>query len=396
MGDIGHVEVDKLEQIEQLEGKLASQTEEDKLMRSVLQNNKDRVDEGKMVNEAINNGLASFNPDMMFSQMVKNYQLAEQIFGERLIQLMSGYSPDYIRKNIRIPEFQRELQLRLKERKDKLKEDGVVDKEGKISDKGIELAGLVLYMEELENLMPRGSLGVNEHKKISHYGEPDSTRQFRTTDRFKDIAIRDSIKLAVRRGHTRLGVGDLKTIYRKSKGTVSIVYGLDASGSMKGQKLSTAKKAGVALAYQAINRRDKVGLVVFKNDAQDFIEPTLDFKRLLSHITTVRASRETNFTAMIRKSIELFPTGSSTKHLVILTDGLPTVGDDPEKDAMHIVSEARAAGITVSLVGIGLSGKGEKLARRLAELGDGRLYNVSSLGELDQLVLHDYYTVISR
>ena len=108
------------------------------------------------------------------------------------------------------------------------------------------------------------------------------------------------------------------------------------------------------------------------------------------------ASKETNFVAMIRKSIELFSAGNITKHLMILTDALPTVGDDPEKNALQAVSEARAAGITISVVGIKLDGKGEELARKVCEVGDGRLYNVSSLGEMDSLVLHDYYTVIGR
>jgi len=396
MGSIEETSVEKLEQIEELKGNMASQDEEDKFMHSVLQNNKDRIDEGKIVNEAINQGLQSFNPDMMFSQMVNNYQLAEQIHGERLIQLLSGYSPDYIKKNIRIPEFQRELQLRLKERKDKLVDEGIIGEDGRYTEKGIDLASLILYMDELENLVPRGNLGVNVFKKITHYGERHHVRNFRTTDRFRDIAIRDSIKLAVRRGHKKLGTGDLKTVYRKSKGSVQIIYGLDASGSMKGNKLGTAKKAGIALAFQAINRRDKVGLVIFKNDAQDFIEPTLDFRRLLTHITRVTASRETNFTAMIRKAIEMFGRGHITKHLVILTDALPTVGDDPEKDALHIVSEARSCGISISIVGINLDGKGEVLAKKLATLGDGRLYNVSALKDVDKLILHDYYTVVSR
>ena len=396
MGDYDNTTVDEFEQAEELKGKLAAQTEEDKLMRSVLQNNKDRVDNGKMINEAINQGLSAFNPDMMFSQLVNNYQMAEQIFGEKLIQLMAGYSSDFVKKNIRIPEFQRELQLRLKERKNELEDEGIITEDGQYTDTALDLAALTLYMEEVEHATPKGNIGVNEYKKISHYGEKDNVRAFRTSDRYRDISIRDSLHLALRRGHKRLDVSDLKTIYRKSKGVVQIIYGLDASGSMKGQKLGVAKKSGVALAYQAINRRDKVGLIVFKNDAQDIVEPTLDFKQILTRITTVTASKETNFVAMIRKSIELFSAGNITKHLMILTDALPTVGDDPEKNALLAVSEARAAGITISVVGIKLDGKGEELARRVCEVGDGRLYNVSSLGEMDSLVLHDYYTVIGR
>ena len=49
MGEYDNTTVDEFEQAEELKGKLAAQTEEDKLMRSVLQNNKDRVDNGKMI-----------------------------------------------------------------------------------------------------------------------------------------------------------------------------------------------------------------------------------------------------------------------------------------------------------------------------------------------------------
>ncbi len=364
-------------------------------MRSVLQNNKDRIEDGKLINEAINQGLMSFNPDMMFSQMVKNYQIAEQIYGERLLQLLSGYNASYLKKNIKIPEFQRELASRLKERKDSLDNEGLVGPDGTISSLGQELASIVLYLEELDHLRPKGMMGVEIHKKKAHYGDAEGVRAFRTTDRFKDIALRDSVKLAVRRGHTKLVRDDLKTIERKAKGSICVIYGLDASGSMKGAKLHTAKKAGVALSHQAISQRDKVGLIVFKNDAQDCVEPTLDMKRLLHHLTMVTASRETNFKAMIHKSIEMFPRGNVTKHLVILTDALPTVGPDPEGDTMKVVSEARAAGITLSMVGIKLDKKGEDFAKKLVELGQGRLYNVSTLGEVDQLILHDYYTVLS-
>lgn len=396
MGEYDFTDVEDVQQAEELRGKTSSQTEEDKLMNSVLQNNQDRVDQGRMINEAINQGLSSFNPDMMFSQLVRNYQMAEQLYGEKMIQLMAGYSPDFIKKNIRIPEFQRELQLRLKERKDKLEDDKIIDEDGRFTESAIDLASLTLYMEEVEHAMPKGNLGINEHKKISHYGEKDSVRTFKLTDRYKDIAIRESIRLTIRRGHKKLEMGDLKAVSRVSKGSVQVIYGLDASGSMKGNKLGMAKKAGVALAYQAINRRDKVGLIVFKNDAQDFVEPTSDFKSLISKITTVTASKETNFFAMIRKSIELFSKGHVTKHLTILTDGLPTVGNDPEQQALEAVGEARAAGITISVVGINLSGKGEALGKKICELGNGRLYNISSLEGMDQLVLHDYYTVVSR
>ena len=92
-------------------------------------------------------------------------------------------------------------------------------------------------------------------------------------------------------------------------------------------------------------------------------------------------------------SSELFPSGDVTNHLVILTDALPTVGKEPEEETLKAVSLARAAGITISVIGIKLDEKGEKLAKQIADLGEGRFYIVRDLKRLDKLVLEDYYSV---
>ena len=63
---------------------------------------------------------------------------------------------------------------------------------------------------------------------------------------------------------------------------------------MKGDKISLSKKAGIALAYKAINEKDKVGLITFGTDIKDKVNPTNDFMEILRKITAVRASMETN------------------------------------------------------------------------------------------------------
>ena len=103
------VKLKEFSQAEELSGKLAFQQLEDKLMHSVLENDKKVIDTGKLISDVINQGMSSFTPDLMFEQLVKNYTLAKQIYGESIIRLVSGYEPDYVKKNIGIPEFQREL-----------------------------------------------------------------------------------------------------------------------------------------------------------------------------------------------------------------------------------------------------------------------------------------------
>ena len=378
---------------EELTGKLDFQHLEDKLMHSVLENDKRIIDSGKLISDSINQGMSSFSPDVMFEQLVKNYSLAKQIFGESLIRLVSGYEPDYVKKNIGIPEFQRELKERIHEKIKELKDDGFLSKDNSVSEKGIELASLALYFEELDKIVPKGIIGEKINKKRQIYGEKESSRTFKKGDRYRDIALKKSIKLAIRRGHDSFDDRDLQVFEKESRGRTYIIYALDASGSMKGKKIEACKKAGIALAFKAISEKNKVGLIVFGSEIKEIVEPTLDFTRLIKEITRIKASKETDIVSTLKKSVELFPDEDITKHLILLTDVMPTKGESPEASTLEEVSNARSKGITISLIGINLDEKGKKLGQKIAELGGGRMYIVKNLENVDQIVLEDYYSV---
>ena len=386
-------QIHEKEDIEELTGKLATQEIENKLMKSVLENDKEMIEKGKLISDSINQGLSSFTPDLIYQQLVKNYSIAEHIFGPSLLKLATGYNPDYIKKNINIPEFQKELRFRIQKNIERLKEDGLLGKDNEITDKGIELASLVMYFEELDKLVPKGILGEKIHKRASIYGAKEDTRIYKKSDRYKDIAIKKSAKLAIRRGHKKLEEKDLKVYERQSRGQSYIIYALDASGSMKGAKIDACKRAGIALAYKAIDEKDKVGLIVFGSEIKTIVEPTSDFPYLLKNIAAARASRETDIVATLRKSIELFPSEGITKHLILITDALPTIGEEPEKDTLREVSIARNKGITISLIGINLNEKGKKFAEKIVELGQGKLYIIKDVENVDSVVLEDYYDI---
>jgi Mg-chelatase subunit ChlD len=97
---------------------------------------------------------------------------------------------------------------------------------------------------------------------------------------------------------------------------------------------------------------------------------------------------------MIENSIDMFPEGRMTKHLVILSDALPTVGEEPVRETLEAVSAARDRGITTSLIGISLDEKGEETATKIVEIGQGKLYVTKDLEELDKIILEDYYSVM--
>ncbi len=359
-------------------------------MSLIKQEGKGGVQYGQMILDTLNQAIGPLTPDLIFKNLVKDYKLAKRLMGERFLRLVSGYAPNYVEKNIHIPEFQRELKKNIENSVEKLEKEGLISKEGDVMKKGMELAALSLYMEELSEMIPRGMTGTHTHRKPSHDGERDEIVPF-TRGRYKDLAVRDSIKLALRRGHRALTPNDLRSNTRDSRGQCYLVYALDASGSMRGEKIAMCKKAGVALSYHAIQQQDHVGLIVFGSEVKEKVEPGKDFMHLLHTITKIRARNETNIEDTVREAIGMFPRAEVTKHLMLITDALPTRGETPEKNTLEAVSLARSHGVTISVIGITLDPKGKALARKIAELGGGRLYIAKTVKELGLLVLEDYY-----
>ncbi len=388
-----NVELQNQSLAEELSGKLAKQQEEDKLMSSVMKNDKKVIDDGKLIVDSINRSSGAFNPDLFFEQMVRNFSLVEKLEGQTIIKGITGYDPDYIDRNIKIPEFQRDLKQRMEQRMQDLKDQGLIDKSGTITEEGLRLASLILYTEELDHILAKGTLGEWEQKKSNPAGLVDDLRIFRRHDPYHDISVGGTIKVAARRGHTKLEPQDLRTVIRKGKGEISLMLAIDASGSMKGDKIGTCKKAGIALAFQAMQKRDKVGLIVFGDDVRVSLPPTNQFVELLGEITRIRANKQTNLSLTMERAIELFPSHDHTKHLIILSDALPTVGKDPEQQAIRAAELAVNHGITISILGINLDKDGLSLGEKITAVGRGRLYAVRNLKDIDRLVLEDYRSV---
>ncbi|MBW3011674.1 VWA domain-containing protein [Candidatus Woesearchaeota archaeon] len=389
-GNTQAVEVEEFEQAEELSGKLNYGSE---LMNSVLENDKDKIDKGKVIEEALNRGIGVFTPDAVFEKLVKDYSMAKQLYGETLIKQLTGYDPRYVDKNIKIPEFQRELKEKIEKNLEDLKKEKLLDKNFDITDKAIELAALVSYVEEIENLIGRGFLGEKQQKQKNIHGLRQDIKEYQKGDRYKDISIQKSVKTAIRRRHAELDKKDLRVFERQSKGRIEIVYGLDASSSMKGDKLKNAKRAGIALAFKALQEMDKVGVIVFGDEVKSTLSPTFELGEIMKTLMRISARGQTDFAETIRRSIDLFSNEKQmTKHLILLTDAMPTKGEEPEKETLEAVSIARFSGITISLVGIGLEKQAEKLAKKIVELGEGRFYTVKNLEDLDQVILQDYYS----
>lgn len=390
---------EELEEIEALQGNMASDTDEKRLMRSVMEHDGEDIDDGKLLAESFDYNLSSFQPDLLFEQLVKDYKRAKKLYGPTLIRELTGYDDEYVEKNINIPEFQKHIQQRITQTVEELRKRKLIDKEGEVTREGVRLAALIRYTEELDRLSNKGH-GKEERKERGMYGERAEHEKFRKDKhRFHDIDIRRSVRMASRRGHTHLERDDLIATKRKQRGKITLIYAVDASGSMRGAKIGMAKRAGVALTYQAIQDKNDVGLIIFTSKIEVALAPARDFLNIVEKLTVTRAGLETDIALTIEEAMKLFGDAHGIKHLVLLTDALPTKTKEnkgPQRRVLEAVSAARGAGITISLVGIALDEQGERLARKIVEIGDGKLYLARGAEELDAIILEDYESVRSQ
>ena len=383
-------EISAEEEIEKIDGALErSKEEESKLPKTVLPDD-EASSTGKLLNEAIDRGI-SFNPDTIYKNLVSSYRDVDKIYGQTFIRELTGYDSRYIERNSKIPEFKRKLKDVIKRKLDELKRSNRIDSNGIPTDDGVKLASISLCIQELDKITPKDIIGEQVQEKDRSVGPKDNSEEG-VSKRFgyRDISVRKTIRAASRRGHSSVQPEDIKPVSRRGKGSIYVIYGIDVSGSMKGPKLNVGKKAGVALAYKAINQHDKVGLVAFNSEVVAAEEPTEDFNHLVDTMINLKASKETNLVHAIEKAIELFPAGDHTNHLLLITDAVPTVGEADE--TIQAVMRAKSSNITISVVGIKLT-EGLELAQNIVEASGGNLYVVRNLDELGNILLEDYYSL---
>ncbi len=347
------------------------------------------MDAATLITEIMGTGSAPFTPDMILAEMVKNYRNAERLFGRRLIRAFSGYDADYVKKNINISEFRKELKKRSRSLTLKMKEEGLVEK-GEYTEKALLIAALSMLDDELKRLE---SLGYGKsNKRFVKEGEFKEYRGFTMNDRFRDMAFKQSIKMMARRGHKTLIPEDLKVKVKDDKEEVDIVLCVDSSASMKGEKIEKAKKAALALAYTTNLRGDSLGIVEF-NSRSVGVPPGGSFTDIIKWIASIQARGQTNIAEAMYRAISLLKKENGMKHIIMVTDALATAGQSPVEDALNAVYKIKAEQINLSIIGISLDKEGEKAARKMVEIGSGRLYSLNDASNLDVLLLEEYYSV---
>lgn len=185
---------------------------------------------------------------------------------------------------------------------------------------------------------------------------PSGSRQLSKSDIAIDATIRASAaRGASDDGGTEVLPEDIKVKLRKRKVGATILFVVDASASMGAQRrLEASREAILSLLLEAYQKRDRVGLVVFKdNAAQLVMSPTSSpalAGRLLAELAPGGTTPLSHGLALARQVLdrELSRNPAPAPMLVLISDGGGNVtmgSSDPMREALDVAGQIRDRGI---------------------------------------------------
>jgi magnesium chelatase subunit D len=179
----------------------------------------------------------------------------------------------------------------------------------------------------------------------------------------RDIALDATIRAAAphqvhRKGDLaiRIEVSDIREKVRERKMGNTLLFVVDASGSMGAQQRMTEVKGAIlSLLIDAYQKRDRVGLVVFRgNDAKVLLPPTSSVELARTSMQSLPVGGKTPLAHGLSKGFEVLKremliNSHTIPRMILISDGKANVGmgsGSPLDDAKNIASHIRDAGIS--------------------------------------------------
>ncbi len=187
---------------------------------------------------------------------------------------------------------------------------------------------------------------------------------------------------------------EVMTKVRKRKTGTTIVFCVDASGSMGAAKrMDAAKHAVLRLLVDAYQRRDRVGLVSFRGDSADLVlSPTASVELAQLKLKQLPTGGATPLAHGILRSLEAVDSeirrdDKVVPWIVLVTDGRANVGLDGglgSEDARAAAVKARASRANVLVIDTGSTSSRGSAARDIAEAAEAEYVHIDA-SDPDQL-----------
>lgn len=254
--------------------------------------------------------------------------------------------------------------------------------EASLSSEAIQ-AELVAGMDRMRRAHGGRRQETTSDDRNGRYVRAEAARPGQPVDLALDATIRAAAPHQAKR-ESELAISiepqDLRTKVRKRRVGASIVFCVDASGSMgASNRMEAAKAAVLELLVDAYQRRDRVGLVAFRGEAaQVVLQPTASVELAQLKLKSLPTGGATPIAHGILTSLDVLKAETRREDgivpwLVLLTDGRANVGIGAglgSEDARTAAARLRDSAINTLVVDTSGPGAG-MAARDLARAAGG-------------------------
>ncbi|HTO05804.1 MAG TPA: AAA family ATPase [Myxococcota bacterium] len=213
---------------------------------------------------------------------------------------------------------------------------------------GEEAAEVESLLQALRGRLERGAVLRGDDAG----GSPRSFRRMRRLDELLDADPVDALLWT--EGRQPGGARVFRRRRRNAGGALALLR--DVSASMEGQLARSAGQVVAGIVRVAARRRMRLGYVEFNHEAERFAQDGAFFhrryRRALALARRARAEGRTNYEAPLRTALgELRGCAGRERHVVLLSDGVPVLGDPNVRSERAL---ARQLGVKVHTVFLGL------------------------------------------
>lgn len=198
--------------------------------------------------------------------------------------------------------------------------------------------------------------------------------------------------------YLRLSLKGVPIANRKERPPVNVALVLDRSGSMKGERIASAK-AAANVALERLSSQDMVSLVAYNHEV-DVLVPAAQLgegRSLVSKIDRLTADGRTALhagvvagAAEVRRHLD----ETRVNRVILLSDGLANVGPSSPSELAELGRKLGADGISVTTIGLGLD-YNEDLMQRLAGASDGNHAFVEDPEDLSGIFASEFGDALS-
>ncbi len=239
------------------------------------------------------------------------------------------------------------------------------------------------------NVPPKAAVRTEEFLNYFDYDLPVATE-----DDFA-VYMEGGPSVFSREPRQLLGIGvKAKEIAADARPAMNLVFVIDKSGSMEGERMQLVKDA-LELVIDQLKEDDTLGLVTFDSHGHVLQEsiPVRERYKLRRAVRSLSTGGSTNAGEGLALGYEMIEQVFDPKRInrvILASDGVANTGETDQQRILADVRSRAEAEVDLTTLGVGMGNHNDVFLEQLADQGDGSCHYLDDFAEAKRVLVDDF------